>query len=170
MANCQIKTSNKVRFAYNHLITPAAPPKGGREKYSTCIFIKKDDPCVAELKTRIEQVYRDNASVFKEANGSVKPYEKIRIPLRDGDVERPGDANYAGHYFLNAYSWEAPIVVDANKTPITDEKQLPSGMIGRAVLSLYPYDREGNAGIGANILAVQKHGDSRRAAILNMLD
>ena len=114
----------------------------------------------------IEQVYRDNSKLFEDGNGNIIPFEKIRSPLRDGDTDRPGDTYFAGCCFLNAYSFSAPVVVDANKQLITNENLLSSGMTGRAVLTFYPYNRGGNAGIGAGLEGVQKLGDNRRSAIL----
>ena len=166
MMNFRIKTSANVRFAYPHLLTPAIPMNGCAAKFSVCVIISKNDPCLASIKAAIEQVYKENVELFRNAEGGVLPMEKLRTPLHDGDIEHPGDANFAGCCFLNAYSTAAPVVIDANKSFITDERLLASGMTGRAVLSLYAYNRTGNAGIGVGLEGVQKLGDSRRSAIL----
>ncbi len=166
MANSRIKTSTDVRFAYPHLLTPVVSMNGGTPKFSVCIIISKTDPCLASIKAALEQVYKENLAIFKNAEGGVLPMEKLRTPLHDGDIEHPGDANFAGCCFLNAYTTTTPVVVDANKSFITDERLLTSGMTGRAVLSLYAYNHTGNAGIGVGLEGVQKLGDSRRSAIL----
>ena len=45
--------------------------------------------------------------------GGKKPNKgAIKLPLRDGDVERPDDENYKDAYFINANSWTAPQIVD----------------------------------------------------------
>ena len=166
MNNYRIKTSSNARFSYPHLLTPVAAMNGGPAKYSACIIISKNDPCLDSIRNVIEQVYRDNSKLFEDGNGNIIPFEKIRSPLRDGDTDRPGDTYFAGCCFLNAYSFSAPVVVDANNQLITNENLLSSGMTGRAVLTFYPYNRGGNAGIGAGLEGVQKLGDNRRSAIL----
>ena len=42
----------------------------------------------------------------------------LKLPLRDGDIDRPDDEAYAGCYFFNANSRQAPQVVDAKVQPI----------------------------------------------------
>ena len=42
--------------------------------------------------------------------GKIPP--NLKLPLRDGDIDRPEDEAYAGCYFLNANSREKPQVVE----------------------------------------------------------
>lgn len=59
--------------------------------------------------------------------GGKKPNKAaIKLPLRDGDIERDDEA-YKGHYFINANSTTAPQIVDRAVKPILDRstRKLP---------------------------------------------
>lgn len=50
--------------------------------------------------------------------GGKKPNKAaIKLPLRDGDIERDDEA-YKGHYFINANSTTAPQIVDRAVKPM----------------------------------------------------
>ena len=54
--------------------------------------------------------------------GKIPP--NLKLPLRDGDIDRPEDEAYAGCYFLNANSREKPQVVDKQVQPILDQTEV----------------------------------------------
>ena len=55
--------------------------------------------------------------------GGKKPNKAaIKLPLRDGDIERDDEA-YKGHYFINANSTTAPQIVDRAVKPILDRSE-----------------------------------------------
>lgn len=59
--------------------------------------------------------------------GGKKPNKAaIKLPLRDGDIERDDEA-YKGHYFINANSTTAPQIVDRAVKPILDRSEVYSG-------------------------------------------
>ena len=53
--------------------------------------------------------------------GKIPP--NLKLPLRDGDIDRPDDETYQNHFFLNATSKDAPQVVDRLVQPIMDRQQ-----------------------------------------------
>ena len=58
--------------------------------------------------------------------GGKKPNKAaIKLPLRDGDIERDDEA-YKGHYFINANSTTAPQIVDRAVKPILDRSEVYS--------------------------------------------
>lgn len=61
--------------------------------------------------------------------GGKKPNKAaIKLPLRDGDIERDDEA-YKGHYFINANSTTAPQIVDrAVNLSWTEVKYIPDAM------------------------------------------
>lgn len=62
----------------------------------------------------------------KFGNGGKKPNKAaIKLPLRDGNVERDDEA-YKGHYFINANSKTAPQIVDKSVKPIMDRSEVYS--------------------------------------------
>ena len=83
----------------------------------------------------------------------------MKTPLRDGDLERPDDPAYAGCYFINANSTEAPGIVDADCNPILDHSEVYSGVRGRVSVTFYAFNNSGNRGIAASLNNVQKWYD-----------
>jgi hypothetical protein len=76
-------------------------------------------------------------------------------------VERPDDEAYANSYFVNANSPTAPQVVNAQVQPITDHSEVYSGVYGRASISFYAFNSNGNRGIacGLNNLQLIRAGE-----------
>ena len=66
----------------------------------------------------------------------------MKLPLRDGDIERPDDPAYADAYFVNANSREKPGVVDRRRIPITDPLMVYSGCYVRASITFYPFKHQ----------------------------
>ena len=64
--------------------------------------------------------------------------------------------------FLNAKSNSKPGIVDADLNEILDPDEVYSGCYGRASINLYPYDFNGNRGIGAGLNTIQKLKDDDR--------
>src|SRR5690606_6726643 len=91
----------------------------------------------------------------------------LKLPLRDGDEERPDDEAYAGHYFLNATSVTKPGIFkpigkdDNGRTKfeeITDSTEVYSGCYAYVSINFYPFNVNGNKGIAVglnNIVKVQ---------------
>ena len=84
-----------------------------------------------------------------------------KTPLRDGDVERPDDPAYANAYFINANSATAPGIVDADLNPVLTRSEVYSGVYGRASITLYAFNSNGNRGIacGLNNLQLIRAGE-----------
>ena len=85
-------------------------------------------------------------------------YEYIQA-VRDGDIDRPDDPNYANAYFVNANSNERPGVVDRRRVPITDPLEVYSGCYVRASITFYPFNTNGNRGIACGLQNIQKWCD-----------
>ena len=83
----------------------------------------------------------------------------LKTPLRDGDLERPDDEAYANSYFVNANATQRPGVFDGLKNEITNEEEVYSGCYGRASISFYAYNAQGNKGIAFGLNAIQKLKD-----------
>ena len=72
--------------------------------------------------------------------GKIPP--NLKLPLRDGDIDRPEDEAYKGCYFFNANSRQAPQVVDKQVQPILDQTEVYSGCYGRISVNFYGYTPE----------------------------
>ena len=146
--------TGKVRASFVHVFEPQSV-NGSEPKYS-CSFIipKSDQETINAIKAAIEQAKQDGIAKF---GGKVPPNPKM--PLRDGDIDRPDDPNYADCFFVNANSKEKPGLVDRRRVPITDPLELYSGCYVRASINFYAFTTTGNRGIAAGLGNVQKWAD-----------
>ena len=61
--------------------------------------------------------------------------------------------------FINANSSTAPGIVDADRQPILERSEVYSGVYGRASISLYAFNSNGNKGIACGLNNLQKIRD-----------
>lgn len=142
------------RFSYLHCWEPDSV-NGGDPKYSVSAIIPKSDTkTVNAIKAAIEQAKKDSVSKW----GGKLP-ANLKLPLRDGDIDRPDDEAYAGCYFFNANSRQAPQVVDSKVQPILDQSEVYSGCYGKISVTFYGYNSNGNRGIAAGLGNIQKLKD-----------
>lgn len=147
--------TNKVRFSYVHVFEPVST--GGSEpKYSVSLIIpKSDNETVSNIKKAVEAAKIDGkASKF---GGKIPP--NLKLPLRDGDEERPDDEAYANSYFVNASCKSAPGLVFKNGHKITDEADLYSGCYGLASITFFAFNSNGNKGIACGLNHLMKVAD-----------
>lgn len=142
------------RFSYLHCWEPDSV-NGSEPKYSVSAIIPKSDTkTVNAIKVAIEQAKKDSVSKW---GGKVPG--NLKLPLRDGDIDRPDDEAYAGCYFFNANSRQAPQVVDSKVQPILDQSEVYSGCYGKISVTFYGYNSNGNRGIAAGLGNIQKLKD-----------
>ena len=96
---------------------------------------------------------------MKKKKPDPMPLAAIKNPLRDGDLERPDDPAYAGAYFINANNTQAPGIVDADRQPILERREVYSGVYGRASINFYAFNSSGNKGIACSLNNLQKIRD-----------
>ena len=154
MSNPVNKVIIPCRFSYLHCWAPDSV-NGSEPKYGVSAIIPKSDTAtVNAIKAAIEAAKKDSASKW---GGKIPP--NLKLPLRDGDVDRPEDEAYAGCYFLNANSRQAPQVVDSRVRPILDQNEVYSGCYGKISVTFYGYSNNGNRGIAAGLNNIQKLKD-----------
>lgn len=142
------------RFSYLHCWEPNAVD-GGDPKYSVSAIIPKSDTKTIEnIKKAIEQAKKESLSKW---GGKIPA--NLKLPLRDGDIERPEDEAYANSYFFNANSRQAPQVVDKSVQVILDQSEVYSGCYGRISVNFYGFNNNGNRGIAAGLGNIQKLKD-----------
>ena len=155
----KVITGVNTRWSYTNVWEPKAM-EGGKPKFSVSLIIPKSDTVtVGKIKAAIEEAYRDGQSKLKGNAKSVPALSTLRTPLRDGDIDRPDDPAYANAYFVNANSTSAPGVVDANRNEILDKSEVYSGCYGRASISFYAFNANGNKGIACGLNNLQKIKD-----------
>ena len=147
--------TGKARLSYVHVFQPHAIEDGQEPKYSVSLIIPKSDKAtIKKIEAAIEAAKQAGIGKF----GGKLP-AKLKLPLRDGDEERPDQEEYANAYFLNATSKNAPGVVDKQLNPILDSTELYSGCYGRASINFYAFNTAGNKGIACGLNNLQKLAD-----------
>lgn len=163
----KVITKTEVRLSYENLLTPRVQNEGDEPTYSTMILIpKSDEETVDAVKSAMKSALDDG--IARKWNGK-KP-NGLRNPLRDGDEERPDDPNAKGMWFLNAKGPKGgiePAFLYAKNGRLVESKDadapsiIYSGVYGRVSLNFYAYDRNGNRGVAAGIVAFvsSEHGE-----------
>lgn len=143
--------TGKVRASFVHIFELQSI-NGSEPKYSCSLIIPKTDTeTLGKLNAAIEEAKQ--AGIVSKWGGKLPP--NLKLPLRDGDVDRPDDAAYAGCYFINATSTEKPGVVDRKRIPITDPLAVYSGCYVRASVTVFPFNTNGNRGVSCGLSNVQ---------------
>lgn len=150
-----------VRLSYPHLFVPYGF-EGNAEKYSASILVDKDDTkTIGLIESAVNAATLDGTSRLW---GGKKP-AKLKLPLRDGDEERPDDEAYQNMYFFNATSKSAPQVVgkyldqQTGKPEKLTEDDVYPGCFVNVTVNFYPFSVSGNKGVAAGLGNVQKEAD-----------
>ena len=146
--------TGKVRFSYVTVFEPRSVEEGGAPKYSVSIIIsKKDKKTLEKINNAVEAAIEAGLSAF----GGKRP-RTLKLPLRDGDEERPDDEAYADSMFLTASSLRPPGIVDENRDEIMTEDEFYSGCYGRASINFFAFAKS-SKGIAAGLNNLQKLED-----------
>lgn len=144
--------TGKVRLSYPHIWEPATAPGSDKAKYSASLIIsKKDKETLAKIEAAVQTAIEEGKSKW----GGKVP-KNLKLPLRDGDIDRDEDEAYKGSFFLNANATRQPGVLDKDKNEMMDKDQLYAGCYVRASLSFYAFDSNGNRGIGVGLNNIMK--------------
>jgi len=143
-------------FSYLNCWEPRAF-NGSSPRYSVCLIIPKSDTqTVEKIRRATQAAWQKWQAVHRDSNGPLPDFSDLTDPLHDGDLEHPDIEAYRNSWYINAKSPFQPGVVDAERHRITDHSQMYSGVIGRASVELYVYNREGNVGIACGLNHLQK--------------
>lgn len=169
MANYNKKISEttirigEVRFSYAHVFEPEAD-KSGKEKYSIAVLWPKSAEAITAL-------VNEGADAAKQKGKTSKWGGKIpanaKSPIRDGDVDREGDPAYAGMWFMNCSSKTKPgvrVLENGRIVEALDQEDFYSGCWGAVTVSFFPYDSNGNRGVGVGLNNLIKTRDDERLA------
>ena len=157
MAN-KISSATKVvipcRISFANIFE-AKSINGGEAKYSvSCLIPKEDKKTLLAIHKAVEAAKEDGKT--RKWGGKIPP--NLKLPLRDGDVERDDEA-YKGHWFINANSTTAPQIVDRQVKPILDRSEVYSGCYARVSLNFFAFNSNGNKGIACGLGNIQKVRD-----------
>lgn len=142
------------RLSYVNIWEPQSI-NGSEPKYSVSLIIPKSDiVTLNKIKQAIEVAKQEAISKF---GGKIPA--NLKLPLRDGDIDRPDDEAYQDSYFINCNSKQKPQVVDSQVQPILDQTEVYSGCYGRVSVTFYGFNSNGNRGVAAGLGNVQKLRD-----------
>lgn len=146
--------TGKVRVNYPNLFIPVKLEEDQEAKYSVTILIPKTD--ITTLEALQSSIYKSKLQLFEKYNNIP---DNIKTPLRDGDIEKPDNEAYKGHYFINATNKFKPGIVDRALNNIKDHNEIYPGCYIRASLNFYPYFKNNSCGVGCGVNNVQKISD-----------
>ncbi len=139
---CKVITGVNTRWSYANVWEPKSI-NGGTPKYSVSLIIPKSDTkTVEKVRAAIKAAYQEGEGKLKGNSRVVPALEAIKNPLRDGDLERPGDDAYKDSFFINANSATQPGIVDAHCQHILERSEVYSGVYGRASISFYAFKQQ----------------------------
>lgn len=154
--------TGKVRFCYVNVFEPTAMNEGDTPKYNICVLIPKSDTAtIDKIKKAIEAAKEAGKAKLADKNGRIPA--NLKLPLRDGDEERPDDPAFEDHYFINANSMYQPSIVDRSLNPIMSRDEFYSGCYGRASINFYAFNVS-SKGIAAGLNNLQKLEDGEMLA------
>ena len=83
-----------VRLSYVNVIKPRPVNAGEEPRYSATLIIPKDNAeMISKIKVAINNAYNAATATF---GGKLPPINTIKLPVRDGDAERPDDEAMKG--------------------------------------------------------------------------
>ena len=142
------------RLSYANVWEPQSI-NGSEPKYSVSVIIPKSDKAtIQKIQQAVEQAKQEAISKF---GGKIPA--NLKLPLRDGDIDRPDDEAYANSYFINCNSKQKPQVVDQQVQQILDQAEVYSGCYGRVSVTFYGFNSNGNRGVAAGLGNIQKLKD-----------
>lgn len=145
-----------VRLSYANVWEPKSI-NGGTEKYSVSLIIPKSDiKTVNAINKAVDAAIEEGRGKF---GGKIPNKSALKLPLRDGDIDRPDDEAYADSYFVNANSNSAPGIVDKALNPILSRSEVYSGVYARVSVNFYAFNSNGNRGVACSLGNIQKVRD-----------
>lgn len=164
MSKTQI-TTGRARLSYVAAFEPKLMPDGQTEKFSVTLLIpKSDQKTLAKIKAAQDAAVEE----FKRKNPAKKLPQNLSTTLHDGDgIKDNGDeygAECRGCMVMTVTSKRKPVIVYADKTPMTEETELYSGCYGKAVINFYVYDTAGKIGTTAGLNGIMKLEDGEPLA------
>ncbi|MBS3937617.1 MAG: DUF2815 family protein [Peptococcaceae bacterium] len=145
-----------VRLSYANVHEPKSI-NGGTPKYSVSLIIPKSDTkTLAAINAAVDAAIEEGRGKF---GGKIPNKSTLKLPLRDGDIDRPDDEAYADSYFVNANSNSAPEIVDKSLNPIMSRSEVYSGVYARVSVNFYAFNSNGNRGVACGLGNIQKVRD-----------
>lgn len=157
--------TGKVRLSYLFALEPKVGKmlKSGQvaaSRYGAMIIFPKSDKITEmNLRNAIQEAFIEGKADLGVKSDKI-PFG-MKIPIHDGDLERPEDPACANSWFFNCSSNSRPEVCDRKLQIIDDPDEIYSGMYARVSVTIKAYNNEGK-GITAYLNNIQKVSDGDR--------
>jgi len=150
-----------IRASYCNLNQPRAFGDNPAKYSVSAILDKGNVTALAKIEAAMHAAYEEGLPILQGKSRTAPSYEEVTKagPLHDGDEKSDGDPAYKNAYYLNAKNNRKPIIVDSNKNEIIDPSEIYSGVYGKAALSFFAFNKNGNRGISVSIEAFMKTKD-----------
>lgn len=144
---------NKARLAFPAIFEPKSVA-GEEPAFSASLIIPADHPQMAEIDEAIEAVAKEKwGAKAPEMLKSLRA--KGNVCLHDGDEKTTYDG-FEGNFYISARSKTRPLVLDRDKTPLTQSDGKPyGGCFVVAVLELWAQDNQFGKRVNAQLKGVQ---------------
>lgn len=158
----QLKLRN-VRLAFPQLFEAKTVNGEGKPAFSANFIIEAKDPQIKAIEALIESVAKEKWGA--KADAQLKALRASdKVCLHNGDLKSQY-AGYEGKFFVSARNSVRPMVLDADKSPLSIEDGRPySGCYVNAVLELYCQDNSFGKRINAVLSGVQFFKDGEAFA------
>lgn len=152
---------NNVRIAFPQLFEAKTVNGEGKPAHSATFLLEPGDAQVKALNEAIDTVAKEKwaakaAAVLKQMRATDK------VCLHDGDLKETYDG-FAGMLYVSARSAARPLVIDADKSPLTEKDGKPyAGCYVNASIELWAQDNNYGKRINASLRGVQflRDGDA----------
>lgn len=152
-----------VRLSFSNLFEPRQNDDGSKGRYDCCLLIDKSDETTIECINKATEGAKAKGIAEKWGGKAPKNFQN---PLHDGDDKEDDQYSdtFKGVMYVNPKSKSRPGIVDKHGAKIIDPEELYSGCYVIAALSFFPYEMNGNRGVGIGIDNVMKWKDGESLA------
>ncbi len=155
-------TIKNVRLAFPDLFVATAFEQGQEPKYGATFLVPKNSPQIKEIENAILEIAATKwGQKHKAVLDSIRTNPN-KFCFNDGDLKSEYDG-YAGCMSLSAKNKARPLVVDRDKTPLTQADGKPyAGCYVHASVEFWAQDNQWGKGIRCTLRGVQfyKDGDA----------
>jgi hypothetical protein len=156
----KVKLSN-VRLAFPQLWEAKAVNGEGKPAFSATFILEPGHPAIAEIKKAMQQVAVEKwADKAGEIAKQLQAADKIALHNGDAKSQYQG---FAGNLYVSARNVEKPLVIDANKSPLSAADGRPyAGCYVNAVVDIWAQSNQFGKRINASLSGVQFYADGDR--------
>lgn len=152
---------NNVRLAFPALFEAKTVNGEGEPRFSVASILEPNHLQLEEIRKTMKQVAKEKwgekwETIYKQLE------KKGNLCLHDGDEKTEYDG-FPGNFFLNAANKARPLVVDRDRTPLTQADGRPyAGCYVNIVVDIWAQDNSFGKRINASLKAVQflRDGDA----------